>query len=119
MADIAASNVTTTILRKTDNGNGLTVEAQIAFGDASLTYPSGGVPLAKSKLGFNRKIATCEIIESNGDKLLYEYDISAETIRAFFPTQETGTPGNRAGVEFTGASTAPAATTLQIVATGY
>jgi len=119
MADIAAANVTTTILRRSDNGNGSTVEAQVAFGDGALTYPTGGIPLAKSVFGFSRKIGSCTVIESNGDALLYEYDISAGTLRAFFPTQQTGGAGNRAGVEFTGGSTAPASTTLQVVAVGY
>lgn len=119
MADIAASNVTHTIKRKDDLNGMKLVQATVAFGNGSLTYPTGGVPSAKEKYGFSRSIQSVKIIESNGDALLYEYDLSAQTYRAFFPTQETGTPGNRAGVEFTGGSTAPAATSLEVEAIGY
>lgn len=119
MADIAAANVTVTVNRR-DDVNGLRRnECTVSFGDGALTYPTGGIPLAKGKLGMARYIDEVKITESNGNALLYEYDISAETIRAFFPTQQTGGAGNRAGVEFTGASTAPAATALRIVAWGY
>lgn len=119
MADIATTNVThTKTLMKDENGMRRWV-GQVSFGDGALTYPAGGIPSAKGKYGFKREILSWEIVESNGNGLLYEYDKSAETIRAFFPTQQTGGAGNRAAVEFSGGSTAPAATVLQVVALGY
>jgi len=119
MPDIAASNVTHT-RNRVDNLNGTKVwYGSVSFGNGSLTYPSGGIPSAKNVYGFAKRILSWEVVESNGDALLYEYDISAEKIRAFFPTQQTGATGNRAGIEFTGGSTAPTATVLQVKATGF
>ncbi len=119
MADIAVSNVTHSKVRVNDENGMKRWFGSVSFGDGALTYPTGGIPSGKDKYGFARAILSWKVVESNGNALAYEYDISAETIRAFFPTQQTGGAGNRAGVEFTGGSTAPAATVLQIEAVGY
>ncbi len=118
MADLVAADVTYTIRDRTKIGKRQLIFASIAFGDASDTYPSGGVPLTTAKFEVNN-LNSVEIFESNGKALLYEWDRSANTIRIFNPTQETNSNTNRAGVEYVAATTAPAATTLEVEVIGY
>jgi len=119
MADIAAANVTVTINKRWIQSRRKYVQATVAFGNGALTYPTGGVPLTLSKFGFKRFMDALLIMESNSDVLLYDFDRSAVTIGIYYPTQQTGATGNRAGVEFTGGSTAPAATSLEVLAIGW
>jgi len=118
MANITATDVTYVIRDKKRWGPRYLTHGTIAFGDAALTYPSGGIPLTKSKMEVTN-ILSVEVVESNGKGLIYEWDRSANTIRIFNPTQETNVNANRAGVEYVAASTAPAATTLEVVIIGF
>jgi hypothetical protein len=121
MADIAASDVTHTLVGKAEIGRQRKVQiVDVAFGDGSLTYPTGGVPLTLAQLGFKRGIDSIRIVNpSHGDGLIYKPDISNAKIRIYFPTQQTGGAGNRAGVEYSGGSTAVAATTLRLECVGW
>ena len=119
MADLAAGDVTYTKTYVNDNNGLKEWHGTVVFGDGALTYPSAGIPSSKAKYGFNRAILDWQVMESNGNGIIYEYDKSAEKIRAIFPTDETGVSADRAGAEFAGASTAPAATTLLVKAVGY
>ena len=119
MANIGATDVTYTIRDRQKIQGRYLVQAQIGFGNTSLTYPSGGIPLTKAKLGLPTQISSLEIIESNGKALLYEWDRSADTIRIFNPTQETDANTNKAGVEYVAATTAPAVTVLEVEAIGF
>lgn len=118
MANIGASDVTYTINDKKRWGTRYLTHATIAFGNATLTYPSGGIPLTKSKMEVTNLVSV-EIFESNGKGLIYEWNRSANTIRIFNPTQETNSNTNRAGVEYVTATTAPAATSLEVVIIGF
>ena len=118
MADLEATDVTYTIRDKKRWGTRYLIHASIAFGDASSTYPDGGIPLTNSKLQVSNLLSV-EILESNGDVLLYEWDRSANTIRIFNPTQELNVTANRAAVEYTAATDAPAATSLEAVVIGF
>lgn len=52
MADIAATDVTYTILSQGRDARGKRQNiVKLVFGDAALTYPAGGVPLTKGKMG--------------------------------------------------------------------
>lgn len=56
----------------------------ISFGNGSLTYPSGGIPLTKSKLGCPHSLVDVIFIEAStnpGNR--YEFDRSAGKIRIF------------------------------------
>jgi len=117
MADIVAGDVSYTIRNRTKWGKRLLVHAQISFGTGVLTYPSGGVPLTSSKLGVDT-LNSVEILESNGKALMYEWDRTANTIRIINPTQESNVNTNKAGVEYVAASTAPAATVLEVEVIG-
>ena len=96
------------------------VHVAVSFGSGTTDlYTTGGIPLEIAKLGLSRNIDSVAILESNGDALLYEWDRSANTIRIFYPTQETGSTANRAGVEFTGEGTAIGTTTLELKVIGW
>ena len=77
MADIASTDVTYTQVgkaRKEESGHKV-INLTIAFGNASLTYPSGGIPLTSAKLGCPNNIVDLVIDgPSSGDGLVYKYD---------------------------------------------
>lgn len=116
MPNIGATNVTYTIGERKKIGRKYFVFAQVSFGNAVLTYPSGGIPLTTAKFEVT-DLDSVEIIESNGKALKYEWDRSANTIRIFNPTTETS-GGNQAGTEYVASTTAPATTVLQVEAWG-
>ena len=117
---VAASEVTYTLRDRCRIGRKYIAHYALVFGgtDNDL-YTTGGVPLINEKMGFRRSIDSLSILESNGSGLLYEWDKSANTIRIFFPTQETGSAANRAGVEYTANSTVIGTTALEIKAIGW
>ena len=118
MADIGATNVTYTIRDTQKWGKKKLILASLAFGNGVLTYPSGGVPLTTTKFGVEN-VNSVQVLESNGKALIYEWDRSANTLRIINPTQESNANTNKAGVEYVAASTAPAATALEVEVIGY
>ena len=86
MTDIVAANVSYSfnIKDKMFKGRrGFSARGTISFGNGSLTYPSGGIPLTKAKIGTPRVLRSVDILESNAKGYTFEYDVSAETIRIF------------------------------------
>lgn len=85
MTDLAAGDLTYTINSQGLIGSlGKAVDAKIVFGDGSLTYPAGGVPLTKAKLGCPVVLHAFIMTEgSSGVSTLWKYDDSAETLRAY------------------------------------
>lgn len=85
MADIASGDVTYTLVkqRKEESGNKV-INLTVAFGNATLTYPSGGIPLVAGKLGCPNNIADL-IIDgpASGDGLVYKYDKANNKIRIY------------------------------------
>lgn len=118
MANIGATNVTYTIRDTQKWGKKKLILASVAFGNDVLTYPSGGVPLTTTKFGVEN-VNSVEVLESNGSALIYEWDRSANTIRIINTTQELDVDVDRAGVEYVAATTAPAATALEVEVIGY
>lgn len=52
MSDIAASDVTYTIISSSRDGRGNKQNiVKLVFGDGALTYPAGGIPLTKANMG--------------------------------------------------------------------
>ena len=80
MVALAASNVTATVSVRDRQifgpppaKKGVIVE--LTFGNGTLTYPSGGVPLpAKEQFGFKKEIAFGEIEQPYGNGFFYKYD---------------------------------------------
>lgn len=108
MTMIAAGDITWTINNRIRIGKRYFVEATMAFGDASLTYTTGGIPVSNDQLGFRRSIDALMVVEGTKNTLTYQWDQSANTIRIL-----------TAGTEHTADSTAVAATSLEVYAVGW
>lgn len=76
MAAIAVTDVTATLVGKTEIGKvSKTHVMDLTFGDGSLTYPTGGVPLSVSKLGMKREVDAVTIVDpSSADGFVYKWD---------------------------------------------
>lgn len=85
MADIASTDLTYALVkqRKEDSGNKV-INLTVAFGNATLTYPSGGIPLDKNKLGTPNQILSL-IIDgpASADGIIYKYDKANNKIRMY------------------------------------
>lgn len=85
MADIASSDVVYTLVkqRKEDSSNKV-INLTAAFGNATLTYPSGGIPLDKAKMGVPNHIVSLTISSpASADGLIYKYDQANNKIRIY------------------------------------
>ena len=121
MADIAAADVTYTLQGHTaevDANSRYTAVFAVAFGNASLTYPSGGVPLTKASMGCPNQLEELNIIgpaSSNG--YAYKVDYANAKVRIYQGDNDGTADGPM--VEVGSGSHAPAATTLYIKVKGW
>lgn len=91
MADIAAADVTYTKQEGTQGAcpsdPRFRAIFKVQFGDGALTYPSGGIPLTKGKLGCPTNIDELTIIDSDDSNgIVYKYDRENGKIRIYNPT---------------------------------
>ena len=94
MADMAATDITVTVHFKDRTMRRLRNEIKLAFGNATLTYPTHGIPLpAKHALGLNNHLDRWEV-EPTGDVYAYVYDRTYYTLRIY---------SKASGAEFSGA----------------
>lgn len=105
MADIAASDVTYTLQEGTQYASPADPRScavyKIAFGDSSLLYPSGGIPLTKAKLGCPAEILSLEILDaSDADGLIYKYNREDAKLRIY-----NATAGHTHDIEVIGGGT--------------
>lgn len=122
MADLAASDITVTIDRNTDIEG--TVQgrvgshwafANLAFGDASLTYPTNGIPMPppeKFMMNFLVPYKWVEVPPVAGSAILWTYDKTARTGAPYGTLRGTNTT---TGSEISGAV---AATSLNVKVLG-
>jgi hypothetical protein len=92
MADIAASDITVTLVKQrklADSRNSNLV--RLAFGDGALTYPAGGIPISKGKLGCPTVIESMVIVDKGTSGYSFMYDQSAEKIVMFQAPAQTHT----------------------------
>lgn len=119
MADLAASNVTYTKQSERIGEGGLRESVfKLAFGDGALTYPSGGLPVTKAKLGCPNHIKSLVIFDAGAaNGLVYKYDFANSKIRMY----EVDTTGDtdKSLVELDAGSDAPAAATLYVEVKGW
>lgn len=114
MADITSSDVTITIsaTERFVLGKLRMVIAKIEFGDGTLTYPTGGIPLptTMSSYGFNKAIVAWQWIDdANANGYVYKYDKDNNKIRIYYGDYSEASDGPL--VEVSG-SHAPDATDL-------
>ena len=85
MADIAAGDVTYTII-----GQNILESQQrmntikIQYGDGALTYPAGGIPLTKAKMGLPVNVDSAILYDAgSGDGYVHKYDAANNKIRSY------------------------------------
>ena len=119
MADIALSDISYTQQGRGRKRQGRKeVRFLIEFGDGVLTYPSGGVPIAKASLGLPVAIDSMNIYDgASANGLVYKYDSQNEKIRIY--EGDYAQAGDAPLVELDAASDAPAAADLYVEAVGY
>lgn len=86
MADIAAGDVTYTILntRKINGSPSRKLNRmRLAFGNGTLTYPASGIPLTKGKLGCPAVVESVVIVDKGTSGYEFMYDQSAEKLVMF------------------------------------
>lgn len=80
MADLAASNVTYTMLNERRVESRAQNRVRLAFGDGALTVPAGGIPLSKGKLGCPNVIESLIVVDQGTSGYRFQYDQSAEKL---------------------------------------
>ena len=104
MTALVAANVTVTVERRTIAGKTRRNRVKITFGNGSLTYPSGGVPMPTfGTWGMKRNLDYLTVFDENdASGIVWKYDRANNKLRGYVST-------NHAHV-FTISSGAPAAT---------
>ena len=118
MADIASTNVTYTKQSMDIQDKYREAVFKLQFGNGILTYPAGGVPLLKAKLGMPNELRSLDLMDmddSNG--LLYKYDFETAKLRIY--EGDYAQVGDAPLAELDAGSDAPAATTLYVKAMGW
>lgn len=120
MPDIAAANITYAVVNphqsKVEQGR-RKGKFSVAFGDGALTYPTGGVPIAKANFGCPNVIESF-IFESPGaNGFVYKYDQANEKIRIY--QGDNDNVADAALIELVGGAATPAAATLFAIVMGW
>lgn len=117
MADLAASDLTYAGFNGRNKlflgrGLGYMCRGTISFGNGALTYPTGGVPLTKGKMGCPRVLRSLKILETNAVGYVLEFDVSAEKLRMFRTSAESVSLSSNSAGTPTGNVAAPTITLL-------
>jgi hypothetical protein len=119
MADIAAANVTYTITeRQALPGVGTRNVVTVVFGDNTLTYPTGGVPLDKQKLGCPNSLSKLVVVDqgANAKGFKFEWDKANNKLLVLI---EAAVGTNTPLAQHTNATFVPNPATLIVEAVGY
>jgi hypothetical protein len=81
MADIAASNVTHLVVKQRTLADSRKLNlVRLSFGNGALTYPAGGIPLSKGKMGLPVIVESMIIVDKGTSGYNFMYDQSAEKL---------------------------------------
>ena len=81
MADISASDVTTTVLNRRRLADEKKMnQCRLVFGDGALTYPTGGIPIEIGDLGFSTVIESLKVVDEGGSAYSFKYDQSTKKL---------------------------------------
>lgn len=88
MAQIGASDVTYTLVEGSQRSNAadprFSAVFSVAFGNGTLTYTGGGIPLTRAKLGCPASVSELLLInDSSNDALVYKFNNTAESIQIY------------------------------------
>ncbi len=84
MGDIAASDITVTILQLRKAADRNFYNLQLAFGNSTLTYPAGGIPVDMNKLGCPNIIESLTIYDKGTSGYLWSYDAANKKLVGFY-----------------------------------
>lgn len=122
MAQIAAGNVSYTYVEgtaKADPGSPTTQRVMVVqFGDGSLTYTNGGIPLDKGKLGCPTNLQSLIMLDS-GSSVGYvpKWNMTANTVRLYNDANVTAAAASAMLEVLT--SAVVTSTTLRVLVEGY
>lgn len=95
------------------------INASVAFGNGTLTYPSGGIPLTAAQFGFRNFISSLFFIDAgNANGYVYKYNKATMSIRIYQGAYLTDAAADNQLIELVAGTAAPAAVTLQVMAKG-
>lgn len=95
MADLAAGDVTITVLERKIEGKRRRNRVKIVFGDGALTYPANGVPMPSAgKFGMKRHLEYLNLIDhDDGNGIYWKYDAENKKLRAYVQGALVGAAG--------------------------
>lgn len=115
MADIAASDVTYTVQKQRQNASSQkSNKVRLQFGDASLTVPSGGIPLTIGKLGCPTAVESLIVVDKGTSGYVFSFDRANSKLIVQFADYDAIADG--ALIAYTGAI---AAQSLEVEVIGY
>lgn len=82
MSNIAATDVTVTILQMRKSADRNLYNIQLAFGDGALTYAAGGVPLDIGKLGCPTIVESLDVYDKGTSGYAWTYDATNKKLIA-------------------------------------
>lgn len=94
-------------------------KASLTFGDGSLTYPTGGIPIAKASLAMPNFLESVDILESgSADGYIYKVDLANAKIKIFVSPAVASTPSTAVALSELASSATPTGT-IVVLAKGY
>lgn len=91
MADIAASDITTTFLNRRHVEGRSHFNVQLAFGNSTLTYPAGGIPISISALGCPNVVESLVVYDKGTSGYAWTYDRTNKKLVAIQAPVQTHT----------------------------
>lgn len=89
MADLAATDITITVLNLRQHDGRKYFNLKLAFGDGALTYPAGGVPITKAKFGCPNTIESLTVYDKSTSGYEWSYDATNEKLVAMQAPAQT------------------------------
>ena len=90
MSNIAAGDVTYSIgtQRMTDDSRRVNT-VTLTFGDGALTYPAGGIPITKAKLGLPNVVEAFKVMDKSTSGYEFSYDFTNDKLLVFQAPAQT------------------------------
>lgn len=82
MADLAAANITVTLLNQRRVNGRTQNNVKLEFGNGALTYPAGGVPVSKGSFGCPNVIESLVVYDKGTSGYEWKYDAANEKLVA-------------------------------------